>query len=863
MAEFVWRYWGKPLSAAKSESQEHGFVYHSLDVVAVADAWTSQSETVQRLFSAMYPWVRFFIALHDYGKLCVRFQCKSMETVRRMGNYSACSDGWLGAQGAHSYRHGPQGFGWLKMELADCPECDPTADRYARWDHWGPWMGAVAGHHGAICVANQAPAIRQPDEDRTARLEWLQLCSVLFLEPAGLSLRDDPPAISPELQSILAGFCSVCDWLGSGDAFTYRGGRTDDLNSYLEERRPIAEQQLRKNGLVRPALRHGGISVALSPNYAPRQVQRYVDSLQIEAGLTIIEAPTGSGKTEAALGYASRLLADGIADSIIFALPTQATANAMLPRLEVVAPRLFPGTDSNMVLAHGRSRFNTDAIRLRHIVVQEEGEATVHLTEWLAQSRKRVFLGQIGVCTVDQVLLSVLPVRHHFVRSFSIGRSVLIVDEVHAYDAYMYGLLQCVLEQQREAGGAVILLSATLPWHQRRRLIQAWQPDADVPKENDYPLITQITNGQTITTTLAKSDRPQPREVLVQARRMPDCFPNDNVLAELIDAAEAGARVVVIVNLVDHAQRLTRALRDRTAMPIDLFHARFRFRDRMQREKEILAFYGKDQILERYKNGIPSDSGRILVATQVVEQSLDLDFDWMVTQLCPADLLFQRIGRLHRDLAIVRPPGFESPRCTVLLGEGDDYGLHGVIYGDQRALWRTEQLLLQLGDGGAVLFPDAYRAWIEPVYDDDGDDEEPEWVRKAYDNYWGEQNAALKQARMLSGGRVVLNDNDATVVALTRDGDQSVSVLPLLANNSQLMLLDGRSLASLGKFAQVETVMLETIRVPQGWRGHLPKAEEDGTVHLRLNPLEDGVWEATAGKVRFRYSLVYGLEKNG
>jgi CRISPR-associated endonuclease/helicase Cas3 len=206
----------------------------------------------------------------------------------------------------------------------------------------------------------------------------------------------------------------------------------------------------------------------------------------------------GSGKTEAALAYASCLLAAGLAESVIFALPTQATANVMLARLEQVAGILFPEA-ANVVLAHGKRNynphFNTLKQQAKHATAQGKESATVHCAEWLAQSRKRVFLGQVGVCTVDQVLLSVLPVKHAFVRSFGLGKSVLIVDEVHAYDSYMYGLLAEVLQRQREAGGSAILLSATLPYHQRQMLAQSW--GGDVEQTTDYPLITQISgNGQ-------------------------------------------------------------------------------------------------------------------------------------------------------------------------------------------------------------------------------------------------------------------------------------------------------------------------------------------------------------------------------
>ena len=217
---------------------------------------------------------------------------------------------------------------------------------------------------------------------------------------------------------------------------------------------------------------------AIYPKYKPRNIQLLIDDLAVQQSLIIIEADTGSGKTEAALAYASRLLAQGLADSITFALPTQATANAMLERLEKVANKIFNG-GQNVILAHGKRDFNDRFKKLieqskRTVNVQGEDEGGAQCSEWLSSSRKRAFLGQIAVTTVDQVMLSAIKsLQHYFVRSFGVGKSVLVIDEIHAYDAYMYGILEAVIKQQRQAGGSVILLSATLPASQKQSLCKA------------------------------------------------------------------------------------------------------------------------------------------------------------------------------------------------------------------------------------------------------------------------------------------------------------------------------------------------------------------------------------------------------
>src|SRR5690606_31306165 len=269
---------------------------------------------------------------------------------------------------------------------------------------------------------------------------------------------------------------------------------------WYHKRLKLAFDALCAAGVISQIKPNPNISKVLD-GYEPRQVQCLVKDLRVAQSLTLIEASTGSGKTETALAYAWELLALGLADSIIFALPTQATSNAMLKRLELVAPILFANT-VNVVLAHGRAGYQDSFIKLKEAVIpktaQAADEALVQCGQWLAQSRKRVFLGQIGVCTIDQVLVSVLPIKHKFVRGFGVGRSVLIVDEVHAYDRYMYGLLEEVLRDQAKMGNSAILLSATLPAQHKHLLLKSYAPDAaDLsdadPADTPYPLVSWVS----------------------------------------------------------------------------------------------------------------------------------------------------------------------------------------------------------------------------------------------------------------------------------------------------------------------------------------------------------------------------------
>lgn len=865
----ILRYWGKADEKYVGPQTWHPLAYHSLDVAAVAESWWMACPPLQRNFLAAFAcetsqgeklraWVLFFVALHDLGKFDLRFQLKAPAAVAAAWRPFEKKDHGIDLNAINKFDHGHAGISWEKCEYSSwIGQPDPEQ---IVWQSWQPWLSAVTGHHGDFLDADIKGFILDTDEaliehDRDARHAFVDVLVNLFLQPAGLSLQDLPPPCSTHARTLLAGFCAVCDWIGSNaEIFDYRAPDTalpDYYNARLAQIQSSA--LLARFGLLASASAYSGVNALLNSNESPRGIQTQIDDLPATPGLTLIEAPTGSGKTEAALAYAWRLLDAGVTDSIVFALPTQATANAMLLRAEAFAGRVFG--NANVVLAHGKRQFNEAFQNLaesgKRITAQGKIEAAVQCAAWLANSRKRVFLGQVGVCTVDQVLLSVLPVRHKFVRGFGLAKSVLIVDEVHAYDAYMHGLLGEVLRQQKAAGGSAILLSATLPANLRAKLLKTW--DASGQDDAPYPALWHATQGAVIPRTVSDDQQPKRREVEIECLKLADAFPDTELIERIIKAAESGALVAVVVNLVSDAQRLARSLRERTQINVDIFHARFRFNDRQKKEDAVLALYGRNA---------PRIAGRILVATQVVEQSLDLDFDWMLTQICPVDLLFQRLGRLHRHALEQRPPGCESPRCTVLSVDGDDYGLHKLIYGNTRVLWRTEQLL---NAANRIVFPEAYRDWIERVYQRDDWDNEPEKIALGYDEYSIMQRTREKDALRLTAMPVKIfrDEEGVTLSGLTRDGEMGLNILPIKPDGR---LLEGQNLSALPERELAEELNLNAVPAPDSWKNHLRdcRLEVDGPLagywQLVMTNAENGSWSALNGK--FHYSEDFGLEKS-
>lgn len=890
------RYWGKARKQSDAVGSDyHLLPYHCLDVAAVAEVWWDNSPAIRHAFIQMTgleqkqvkAWVLFFIALHDYGKWDIRFQRKAPETWKKVNPKQSSFVVSLSQQEIQGYLHGPAG---LSLLFEDCEErfSSDYLDDNQDWELWFPWMAAVAGHHGVIpqySESSQVPlACREVSFGfKAARQQWLRTLEELFLHPVGLTLQHNPPILEAYTDkniatTMLAGFCAVSDWLGSSETFPYESEplvNIEELRNWYQTRLLLAEQVIQSSGMIGKIKEDLGIS-ALLGEYAPRQVQCLVKDLPIQQSLTLVEASTGSGKTEVALAYAWSLLDAGLADSIVFALPTQATANAMLQRLEKAAPILFKN-NSNLVLAHGRAKYQQDFIDLKSASIpntsQGQEEAWVQCGQWLSESRKRVFLGQVGVCTVDQVLVSVLPIKHKFVRGFGIGRSVLIIDEVHAYDSYMYGLLSGVLTQQRQAGGSAILLSATLPFHQKQKLAQAWGGSL-TEISSSYPQITQCMGSKIISYDLMQDPEQLPPEQTVKVELLEDInmLPDAALLQRIVSAVEQGAQVCLVCNLVDVAQSIYRQFQELFQQhallsneQVNLFHSRFTFKDRQHKEQAVMDTFGKYPTPENVR-----ERGHLLIATQVVEQSLDVDFDWLITQLCPVDLLFQRMGRLHRHDR-PRPAAFMARTCTILLPDALDYQLHALVYGNSRVLWRTHELLKKAlsESDGYICFPKAYRDWIEPVYDEESWPNEPEVVVESYQKFTdGAQAAHFCAQRLMKSSMHSLADSDTNVAALTRDGDMGLTVVPFVLDAL------GRKTTLAGEIFDVhdlseyfEMTNLNSVNVPVSWSGkkqgleRLPQMDEHGLIWLQMVKDSDA-WFGNYAGYAYSYTPNTGLQRD-
>jgi CRISPR-associated helicase Cas3 len=399
----------------------------------------------------------------------------------------------------------------------------------------------------------------------------------------------------------------------------------------------------------------------------PRPIQQaVVDVLRDikSPGIVVIEAPMGEGKTEAALLAAEIMAASTGRGGAFVALPTQATTDGIFPRVEEWIKRIDMENHS-LYLAHGKAKFN-DAFRnlarvsdIMEIWDNDGNEANAHYGaiahDWM-QGRKKGILSDFVVGTVDQVLMVALKQRHLALRHLGFANKVVIIDECHAYDAYMYQYLEMALQWLGAYGVPVIILSATLPEQKRKSLIDAYlnrdsAPIQDWVSSKAYPLITYTDKGDVHSREVESSGR----DLRVDIEMIED----DALVDILDDYLSDGGCACIIHNTVKRAQQTAIKLSNHFGDDfVELFHSQFLSVDRIRKEKKLRSMLGRD--------GANRPQKYIVVGTQVLEQSLDVDFDFMITDIAPIDLLLQRIGRLHRHERENRPHKLKRALCLIL-----------------------------------------------------------------------------------------------------------------------------------------------------------------------------------------------------
>jgi len=440
----------------------------------------------------------------------------------------------------------------------------------------------------------------------------------------------DWPTIRDENQAnVLSGLTCVADWIGSGSLFD--GVHPDGQPDTTPWKERIGEA-IDRAGFVGFKVQQN-LSFDDVFTFQYREAQNKLIHAVKGPGIYILEAPMGIGKTEAALYAAYEALTQGSATGIYFALPTQLTSDKIYDRMNsFLAKVLAEDCKFRSLLLHSSAW-------LRDTELGEEGMPG---NGWFS-SRKRGLLAPFAVGTIDQALMGVMNVKHGFVRTFGLAGKVVILDEVHSYDSYTGTIIDKLVQTLRELNCTVIILSATLTAERRADLLGQGSNEAA------YPLVSAAPKGITpFYLPVAETDS---ATVSVSVKN-----DDSEALEEAICRAERGEQVLWIENIVTESQDRFKIIAARAQacgkkIECGLLHSRFQRIDRKCNEDKWVKTFGKEGHAKR------KECGRILVGTQVLEQSLDIDADFLITRICPTDMLFQRIGRLwrHREADTLRP----------------------------------------------------------------------------------------------------------------------------------------------------------------------------------------------------------------
>ncbi|MCG5511693.1 CRISPR-associated helicase Cas3' [Ectothiorhodospira shaposhnikovii] len=628
-----------------------------------------------------------------------------------------------------------------------------------------PYVAEILGqHHG---FSPPVAGLKAGDDIFGGPL-WQQERAALVAKLKTLLDSDWPLIESVSQARLLAGLTSVADWIGSGSFFE------DPAQPWRERIEPALDDA----GFIRPDYQTG-LSFEQLFGFTPYPAQQQLIDAVAGPGVYVLEAPMGVGKTEASLYVAYRMLAGGQASGIYFALPTQLTSNKIYERFnEFLKGILAPQCRHRTLLLHGKN----------WLMDTEMGEEGGPGGAWFNQA-KRGLLAPFAVGTIDQALMAAMNVKHGFVRAFGLAGKVVILDEVHTYDAYTSTLLNALVELLRELHCTVIILSATLNRERRQQLAGA------VVRNESYPLITAVPRRQPV------SEWPVPsgasHTVNVHLRDAQHA-----ALAEALDRASRGQQVLWIENTVVEAQERYLDLAARAAelgVACGLLHSRFTAEDRQRIEASWVSLFGKRGWQERTRQG------RILVGTQILEQSLDIDADFLVSRFAPTDMLLQRLGRLWRHIGTPREP---EARCEAWilapdLAQAIDAPLSA--FGSSAHVYSAYVLCrsLEVWQGiDSLRLPQDIRALIEQTYAQRQEDGAmARWLHEL-DNGTPRRKgrralAQLARVTLAEDGKN-LSDSEAQTRHSESEGEEVLllrATMPLPEQRTtRLILLDGRQL---------------------------------------------------------------------
>lgn len=760
---------------------------HMIDVGCVARCIAESSPSLLERFNAQAAEIGMLASLHDLGKISPGFQQKCATWLEENNLTDIASRCFW--QRDYESDHGKVSHSVIQDFLQQQGISRNIAIYHA---------AILGAHHGRLKFLPNPRGIRPPlnlklTTDSQSGIDWdaerlecaKRVWDYFNASVSMASLSGDSAAIW-----WLAGLTTVADWISSDENYFSPAPRDAD-----EDVPFIARHALDSIGFRLPVIAKD-LSFEQLFGFPPNPMQEKTISSITEPGVYVIEAPMGMGKTEAALAVAYQLMAAGKANGIYFALPTQVTSNRIHLRMNDFLQRISPEYGKSRLI-HGNSWLMQETMPYRPASSGSWGKSSEDARngrDWFA-SAKRALIAPFGVGTVDQALLGVVAAKHFFVRHFALAGKVVILDEVHSYDIYAGTLIDQLIETLERLGCTVIILSATLTGKRRRQIVSAFDKDMD-ESEQPYPLITGRAEGMSLAPVAAAT--PMPRSVAIEFAKP------ETVAEKAIALARSGGTVLWICNTVGAAQKQLLYFKERIGgeFPLGLLHSRFTHNHREEHETAWMGRFGKDGATR---------CGSILVATQVVEQSVDLDADLLITELAPTDMLLQRIGRLWRHERGERQ--IKEPRICIIeeattLDElrqlplaqiKKKLGSKAFVY-DPYILLRS----LEVWQGRAVAdIPSQVRLLIEETYKEK--DDEPEAWQKLREEMEG-QSMAYRQRALMSSNiwQAALDDRDGVQTRLNEMETVSL-VLCRSIDRERVDFLDGTTAELVSETYQFNT----------------------------------------------------------
>lgn len=659
-------------SADYANGTGYPLVRHLLDVSVLAEAFFVHALSPhQKAFIAdglgvteeqARDLVAYLAGIHDIGKASPHWQSKVLNTNVATSDIAKPVDA---AVSDHFHEYASAQYVAEKYAHVDRPVRENLA-------------AVLMGHHGVFPERRfcQYPSDPYDTLYRSSRAALLWHNDQKAIDAdilAALGMTDPVFALrqmTPEVSVLITGIIIVTDWIASTEAFLDTHRRDIEGDTYAQQVSRLRERA--------PAIleEHGHTPVRWAPaswdalyDFSPNEMQKSLlghasaCTPQELGGLYLLSAPMGEGKTAAALALAHSIVERTERKGIWVTLPTQATADSLFYEAVVpVANRMTADERMLVSLRHGGTLPQEQADKLWSIEQQEPG--TAPLTNGSLAKMRQSGFAHVAVSTLDQILRVGVALKHNMMWWLALSGKVLIIDEIHDYDEYTERLIGSLLAWCRALDVPVILMSATLDAARQERYASAYLGSASGPVNLGLVDWVHFRNGM----MHRSQNLPQPDYTKVAFQTSYHKVPSGSLATSMSAAAlryaAQGASVLVSQHTVKDAVKMFEMLKRTSAVPVLLLHSRLSKRRKREVLEQLLSKHvGKQERSERQQV--------ILVATQVVQQSMDVDFDVLLTPVCPVPDLFQRAGRVHRHARTNRTPAFHLRPVIGIFDSGD------------------------------------------------------------------------------------------------------------------------------------------------------------------------------------------------